>query len=641
MPDPVRRPPARHRAFTKSWGHPESRPKSHISDIFIGQHDQPKHEREVGPARVNRYTLPAATADRCTGRLGLEVERWMTGEDRTPLARMLWGFVGLLALQDPLSSRAAQTAAAAPASQPAAPDAPPKPAPSPEPKPFPVLEYRIEGNTLLSVEDVERAVMPYLGETRTIKDIEAARAELEKVYHDRGYKTVIVNIPQQRVAEGVVRLHVTEAPVGKLDVVGSRFHSLDAIRGKLSELNEGKVPDFNEVQKELGTVNRSQDLQVTPVLKASAQPGHVDVDLQVTDKLPVHASLEVDNRYIANTTHLRATGELRYDNLFQSNQSLDVQYQQAPERSADAKVWSFSYVIPTDRNIVGAFYAIHNGSDIAAVGDVNVIGKGNIFGARLITSLPTPERGFFHSFTAGIDYKDQQQDILLNASSNTIASPAKYPEFSAQYSATWLGAASDKGMPAATTGGVSNTVLDAGISFVIRGVGTDRTDFANRRAGAGPSFFTFRPGLERQQLLPWHWSLVARIDGQLASGPLINSEEYSAGGADSVRGYVESERLADEGVRGSLELRTPQLLAHAFPRVERSYILLFADGAHLRVLQPLPEQEFKYTLASAGVGLRFRWAGLSVSLDGARTFKDGYVTPARRYRGLFQVSYAY
>lgn len=561
----------------------------------------------------------------------------MTGEDRAPIARKLWVLVGLVALQDPLASRAEQ-AAASPTPAPASP-APASAAPAA--KPFPVLEYQIDGNTLLPVEDVERAVMPWLGETRTIKDIEGARAQLEQVYHDRGYKTVIVNIPQQRIADGVVRLHVTEAPVGNLHINGSRYHSLDAIRKELPQLDEGTIPDFNAVQKELGNVNRSQDMRVTPVLKASSEPGHVDVDLQVQDKLPVHASLEVDNRFIANTTHLRATGEVRYDNLFQSNQSLDIQYQVAPERSSDAKVYSLSYVIPTDSGIVGAFYAIHNDSNIAAVGDVNVIGRGNIFGARLIWSLPTPDRSFFHSFTGGIDYKDLQQNILLNASDNAITSPTKYPVFSGQYTATWLGQANATGLPAATTGGVSNTVLDAGISFVIRGVGTNRQEFTDRRAGAGPSFFIFRPGLERQQLLPWHWSLVGRVEGQLASGPLLNSEEYSAGGADTVRGYLESERLADEGIRGSLELRTPQLLAHLLPRSDRSYLLLFAEGAHLRVLEPLPEQEYKYTLASAGVGMRFRWNGFSVSLDGARTFKDGYVTLADRYRGLFQVSYTY
>ncbi|HUI60127.1 MAG TPA: POTRA domain-containing protein, partial [Steroidobacteraceae bacterium] len=278
--------------------------------------------------------------------------------------------------------------AGAPAST-AAPPAAAQPAAAPASPGFDLLEFQVEGNTLLQPIDIERAVTPYLGEHRSIKDIEAARTRLEKTYHDRGYKTVLVNIPEQRIAAGVVRLRVTEAAVGKLHVAGSQYHSLEAIREKMPQLSEGTVPDFAEVQKELGTVNRSADLKVTPVLKASDTPGRVDVDLMVKDKLPLHATVEVDNRYSANTSHLRTIGELRYDNLFQSGQSLGIQYQVAPTHPDDARIWSFSYVIPTANSFVWALYAVHSDSNIAAVGDLSVIGKGNIFGLRFIEPLPT------------------------------------------------------------------------------------------------------------------------------------------------------------------------------------------------------------------------------------------------------------
>ncbi len=211
---------------------------------------------------------------------------------------------------------------------------------------FNIFEYQIEGNSVLRTIDVERAVTPYLGENKTIKDVEAARAELERVYRDSGYKTVQVNIPPQKVADGVVRLAVTEGRVGKLKVAGSKYHSPQVIRDKLSQLNPDSVPNFNEVQKEMGEVNRSDDLHVTPVLRASDTPGRVDIDLDVKDDLPLHALLDVNNRYNANTTHLRTTGEVRYDNLFQSDQSASFQYQIAPENAQDAKIWSASYVIP-------------------------------------------------------------------------------------------------------------------------------------------------------------------------------------------------------------------------------------------------------------------------------------------------------
>lgn len=504
------------------------------------------------------------------------------------------------------------------------------------------MEYDVEGNTLLKPIDIERAVTPFLGEKRTIKDIDGARGALEKIYHDRGYKTVLVNIPEQQISSGLVRLRVLEAPVGKLRVSGSRFHSLSLIREKLAELNQGNVPNFTEVQKELGDVNRSQDLRVAPVLKASETPGKVDVDLRVTDELPLHAIIEADNRYSPNTSHTRVSGELRYDNLFQRNQSISLQYQIAPTQTSDAKVASLSYVIPTSSGPVWALYAVHSDSNIAAVGDLSVIGKGDIFGARFITPLPADSRDYYHNFTAGIDYKDFKQTVVLQGATDKVDTPVKYPVFSLDYSGTWFGAMPPENRRAAATlGGRSNTSLDMTFNFVIRGLGTNREQFAAKRANASTSFIVLRPSITREQVLFADWSVALKLDGQLASGPLINNEEYSGGGADSVRGYTEAERLGDDGARLSLELRSPHLLAHRFSSVEQSYIYLFGDGAKVVTLSPLPGQESTFTLATAGVGLRFKAHGLSLSLDGAHIFKSGYVTPAGRLRGLFKISYAY
>ncbi len=561
----------------------------------------------------------------------------------------------------PLAARSADApspppaadAAAAPAPAPASTLAPPPtsapatPAngatPTAAPKPFPILEYQVEGNTLLSVPDVERAVTPYLGEGKSIKDIEAARAHLEQVYHDRGYKTVLVGIPVQQVMDGTVRLVVTEAKVGKLHIAGSRYHSLEGIRDKFAQLNQDSVPNFDEVQKELGSANRSADLRVTPILKASDTPGRVDVELSVQDELPLHAILEVNNRYSANTSHPRVTGELRYDNLFQSSQSASFQYQIAPVQPSDAKIWSASYVIPTSGSLVWALYAVHSASNVAAVGNLDVVGNGNIYGVRLIDSLPTTARDFYHSVTFGLDYKDFGQTVVLNGAAGSIESPVEYPLFSLQYSATWLGAQSkSEWARVAAAGSRSNTTLDLGLNFLIRGLGTNWRQFANKRAYAGTSFITLHPGISHEQVLPAQWTLVGKLDGQLASGALINNEQYAAGGAETVRGYTEAERLGDNGAHATLELRTPQQLRklRSTP-VEQSYVFLFADAAKLQTLQPLPGQEVTFTLASAGVGLRFKAAGLSVALDGARILKDGSVTPEGRYRGLFQCIYTY
>src|SRR5687768_9177557 len=75
---------------------------------------------------------------------------------------------------------------------------------------FDVFEYRVEGTTLLPVTIVEQAVYPHLGENKTLEDVEKARDALERAYHDEGYLTVLVTIPQQKVDNAIVRLQVTE-----------------------------------------------------------------------------------------------------------------------------------------------------------------------------------------------------------------------------------------------------------------------------------------------------------------------------------------------------------------------------------------------------------------------------------------------
>jgi hemolysin activation/secretion protein len=188
-------------------------------------------------------------------------------------------------------------------------------------------------------------------------------------------------------------------------------------------------------------------------------------------------------------------------------------------------------------------------------------------------------------------------------------------------------------------GARNSTTAEMGVSFVANGVYTNAEEFAAKRAGAGPSFFIAHLSLQRQQILPRNWSLDVRLDGQLANEPLISNEQYAVGGVDTVRGYTEAERLGDDGVHASLELRTPQLLT--IPHSDRSYLYLFADGAHVSLIDALPGQQDSYRLASFGIGLRFRFYGLTVDVDGAHALTSAYVTQAGDNSVQFRVNYAH
>ena len=101
---------------------------------------------------------------------------------------------------------------------------------------FDILEFQIQGNTVLAVAAIENAVIPFLGPKRRMESVESARAALEKAYQDSGYLTVFVDVPEQKVEAGVVVLKVTEGRVARLKVSGSRYFSQGYIRERVTEL---------------------------------------------------------------------------------------------------------------------------------------------------------------------------------------------------------------------------------------------------------------------------------------------------------------------------------------------------------------------------------------------------------------------
>ncbi|MHB8621745.1 MAG: ShlB/FhaC/HecB family hemolysin secretion/activation protein [Sulfuricaulis sp.] len=509
------------------------------------------------------------------------------------------------------------------------------------PSGFFISEYQVVGNTVLPVTTVEKAVYPYLGENKTIDDVEKARKNLEKAYHDAGYPTVSVEIPEQDVVGGIVRLHVTEGRVGKLEVTGSRYYSLGRIREKLPALNQGSVPSVPTMQQELNSVNRtSADLQVVPVFHAGATPGTVDVDLRVKDELPLHASLELNNRYSTNTTHLRAIGTVSYDNLWQREQSLSLQYQTSPQNSSEVQVYSGTYVMHSeDGQDSTALYAVHSNTNVAAVGNLSVIGKGDIYGVREIYPLPPGQR-YTQSLTLGADYKNFGESVFLQGA-NQENTPIRYLPFVVLYNGNLSDAQGQTQFDAAfnfSTRQLSEKTIDCAVN----GVAQQVSQFECKRFNARADYAYLKLDAQRTQSLPFNATAVTRLAVQYAAQPLIDNEQLAAGGADTVRGYLEAEELGDGGVIGSIELQHPWGWLVRVAYLDDVNLHLFVDGATLSVQDPLSGQASHFDLLSEGVGLHFSARRyLTGDFDWAWPLKDGTTTRAHRSRGLFRLVYAF
>jgi hemolysin activation/secretion protein len=491
---------------------------------------------------------------------------------------------------------------------------------------FDVLEYEVRGASLLPPVAIEQAVLPYLGPGRTLEDVESARTALERTYREAGYITVLVDIPEQKVDGGVVVLAVTEAPVTRTRVVGARYFSQGHILATAPGLAEGAVPYAPDVQEQLAKLNRSADRRVVPVLRPGRLPGTTEVDLQVEDRSPFHGGIELNNRYSPNTTPLRAIGTLRYDNLWQRNHSISLQYQTSPEDTQEVRVLSGSYAWPLEHNRTLVFYAVDSQSNVAtSVAGTTVIGKGQIYGLRL--SLPlAPVGTYAQAVTLGVDRKDLGEN-LRSPGTPGVQTPITYTPFLVSYLASRPDASG------ITEGG-------AGLVFSIRGLGNDEIEFENRRFKAQSNFLIFKWELARTQRLPRGFALYGRVDGQVANQPLVPNEQYVAGGIDNVRSYLEANALGDNAFHTTVELRTPRLLPEERAQVTELYALAFVDDARVTLRDPLPQQRDSFTLTGTGVGFRLKgFGGLRVRADVGYAWRDVAPTQAGTVRLQFVAAY--
>jgi len=126
--------------------------------------------------------------------------------------------------------------------------------------------------------------------------------------------------------------------------------------------------------------------------------------------------------------------------------------------------------------------------------------------------------------------------------------------------------------------------------------------------------------------LPWDIEAALHFTAQVADQPLVPTEQFAAGGLTSVRGYLQSEAIGDDGVSGSVELRSP-LLIDSYIHDWRFFI--FGESAEAWILDPLAGQQEEFRLASTGFGTRFRiFDHLSGDVDMSFPLLDGPTTKA-------------
>lgn len=482
---------------------------------------------------------------------------------------------------------------------------------------FDVMEFVVEGNTVLPAALVEQVLSPFMGPARHFKDIESARDALEKAYQDAGYLSVVVSLPNQRVDHGEVRLDVTEAKVDRFAVSGAQYHLPSQIKAQVPSLAPGQTPYFPQVQQELAAVQLA-DVQVTPLIGAGDEPSAIQVELKVQDQLPVQGSLELNNRQSFNTSQGRVAAALNYGNLFQAGHRLGLSWQYAPWRPADANTLSLLYGLPLNPRDDLTLSLTRSRSDtpIAAGNGGNTLTRGNFYGLRWQHELDARAWPVRHGLYGSIDRKDNQDRTNIVDTLSTDKPALRYTVLSGGYNLTWLLADNKQW-------GLDTAVATSSHALSGRDVDCDGRhidQFACKRSGASPDFLTWRAGMNFRGPLWAGWRVSLKGEAQLASGPLASGEQYSLGGPDTVRGYHDFEQAGDWGWLARAEVSSPAWFDLSG---WKALGLAFYDRGMVGLIDPLEGQQARAHVGSTGLGWRLEnGQGLVLSLDVARPIFD-------------------
>ncbi len=487
-----------------------------------------------------------------------------------------------------------------------------------------INEYVVRGNSVLDGRAIERAVTPFLGPSRTMADVESARAALQAAYQEKGYQSIYVDLPEQQVSGGVVLLQVVETRVGQVAVTGAEHNDPEKLRARVPALQTGVVPDFAKAQEQLTELNRTGKRQVIPLVKQGAEEGTMDVELKVEDQSPWRFNASVNNDHSTDTEALRTVLSIGNDNLWQREHSASLTWFAAPEDLDQASVISASYALPLGTpDWMLEFSGYSSDSNVLTAGNTSVTGKGHSFGAKISHTLPM--RGaWWHQLSLGVSFNDREEEVgMLDQDAQTV--PLKYAPITFAYSGFRQG---------------ERHLITSGASLVfgtrsLLGYGSDAAEFDWARYKADPSFFLIKADLGDTLTFENGAQLASRVSVQHTDRPLTSGEQFAAGGMYTVRGYRSAEAIGDFGAQGSLELRTRMF---SLPGVQDWRLYTYLDGAWLKLKEPLPEQADEFKLGSVGVGTTFRmFDTLTFRLDYGYPLTDGPTTTQGAHRLHFSI----
>jgi hemolysin activation/secretion protein len=460
---------------------------------------------------------------------------------------------------------------------------------SPPPLPtFKVKRVEINGSSILKPAELKSLTTPLVGQETNLEQILQLRTAITNLYVKKGYTTSGAFFPVQDSSDGVVRIQVIEGELESIEISELKRLNKNYVESRL-KLAADKPLNIRNLEKAIQLLQ--QNLLIDSVdaqLISGSAPGLSILRLELVEAPSVTTQLTVANDESPNIGEYRATAAIAHQNLFGFGDRLTAEY----GLTEGLDRYSLSYSLPINARDGNLFVSYkNNDSEITREPfspiDLRAESRSVSFGYRQ-PIIKTPENEL--ALSLALDLRENESFVERESFSfepDRLGEPGESKISALRFTQEWLSRS-------------PKNVLAASSQF---SVGINAFDATVRDTGADGQFFAWLGQLQWLSALNNKRDalLVASLATQATPDSLLSIEQFAIGGLGSVRGYEQNQSIGDNGIFGSVELRTP--------------LIRDSDGIGLIQLAPFfdvgtvwgdrEQEEENNTLASWGLGINW------------------------------------
>ncbi|TAJ33863.1 POTRA domain-containing protein [Bosea sp. (in: a-proteobacteria)] len=488
---------------------------------------------------------------------------------------------------------------------------------------FRLKEVALEGASALPALALADIYAPHLGRDITTADLSAIAAGITDLYRRAGYHLSRALIPPQDMRGGVLRVTVVEGVIADARISGgSAVFGLDNL---LEPIRQERPARLATMERQLLLINERPGVKVVDTTLDEIVPGSGRFRLTIkAETWRLYGAAGLDNMGSVSSGPWQGSANLALNSLVVPGDSLSVSGSFVPGHPRELRYGRLAYELPLGSESWKVGIAASH-SDIWP-GDLRRYirdrSKSDTVEARLsFAPILSQMQSLWLTGAIGVTRASEQAFIgPLSADRIGIASlTADYKLHLRDSSWTYASVTVRKGL----------------------GLIDDQPDSADwlSRIGASPHFTLINGALTHYENLTDRWSVRLAAGGQLASGPLLTSQQYALGGLSFGRGFDAGWISGDDAIAGSAELRFDQSLTGLFAKGYQLFSFVEGGAARYRLSGGGLDQSFM----SVGAGARvFLTDDLNLTVGVAKpVVVNSPFEPRRGARLLFSLSNAF